>query len=218
MLVDMQERLDGQGEAMTATCRVRRRGENTDTIRQFSVADAKKAGLWTRKGPWEHYPQRMLAMRARAFALRDGFADVLRGLSVAEEMADVKPAPQPGPPPDDAIPDFGATVVESDPGVTIRPPADAEGSSDVSPPSAHDLAAAAFRKSEAIGKMLQLASDSDLTEDERIEAIDQVWPHYQLLFEKEDPNFLAELFPAASKVARGELKVEAARKFLEGMK
>jgi hypothetical protein len=44
----------------------------------LSVADAK-GRLWTRKGPWEHYPQRMLQMRARAFALRDGFADVLRG-------------------------------------------------------------------------------------------------------------------------------------------
>lgn len=56
--------------------------------RTFSVADAKKAGLWTKSGPWTQYPQRMLQYRARAFALRDTFADVLRGLHATEEMVD----------------------------------------------------------------------------------------------------------------------------------
>src|SRR5690606_6210149 len=57
----------------------------------FSVADAKKAGLWGKQGPWQQYPKRMLSMRARAFALRDGFADVLRGLGIAEEVQDHQP-------------------------------------------------------------------------------------------------------------------------------
>src|SRR5262249_49394 len=34
------------------------------------------------------YPRRMLMMRARSWALRDGFADVLRGLSIREEVED----------------------------------------------------------------------------------------------------------------------------------
>jgi len=34
------------------------------------------------------YPLRMLQMRARAYALRDAFADVMKGISVAEEMQD----------------------------------------------------------------------------------------------------------------------------------
>lgn len=69
-----------------ATCTAHRRGRDPIT-RTFSVDDAKKAGLWG-KGVWQNYPKRMLQMRARAWALRDAFADVLRGLQVAEEVRD----------------------------------------------------------------------------------------------------------------------------------
>ena len=44
------------------------------------------------------YPQRMLQMRARAFALRDGFADVLGGLYLREELEGSEPGwSAPGP-------------------------------------------------------------------------------------------------------------------------
>jgi hypothetical protein len=59
---------------------------------KFSVADAKKASLWGKSGPWSQYPRRMLQMRARGFALRDAFPDVLKGLVTAEEAFDY---PQP---------------------------------------------------------------------------------------------------------------------------
>lgn len=89
-------------EPLSAVCTVKRRGEPALT-RTFSVTDAGKAGLLGKDGPWQAYPNRMLAMRARAFALRDGFADVLRGLSIREEMEDVVPdidlVPPPPPPP-----------------------------------------------------------------------------------------------------------------------
>lgn len=84
-----EEAIEGDGDAAVAVCRVQRRGEPKPIVRKFSVADAKAAGLWTKTGPWKQYPRRMLQMRARAFALRDGFADVLRGLSIAEEVQDV---------------------------------------------------------------------------------------------------------------------------------
>lgn len=71
----------------TATCRVKRRGE-PEQLRTFSMADAKAAGLIGKQGPWSQYPRRMRQMRARAFALRDVFPDVLRGLPVAEEVMD----------------------------------------------------------------------------------------------------------------------------------
>lgn len=73
-------------QTMTATCEVKRVGCPTQT-RQFSQKDAEKAGLWTR-GAWRSYPQRMLQMRARGFALRDVFADVLQGIGMAEEVQD----------------------------------------------------------------------------------------------------------------------------------
>jgi|GEM_PF-3168387 len=53
---------------------------------RFGVADAKRAGLWGKTGPWTNYPERMMLYRARAFCLRDLFADVLAGIGIAEEM------------------------------------------------------------------------------------------------------------------------------------
>lgn len=52
---------------MVAVCEVKRKGENDPIKATFSVADAKKASLWGKAGPWQQYPKRMLAMRARAF-------------------------------------------------------------------------------------------------------------------------------------------------------
>lgn len=71
----------------TATCRVKRKGE-PEQVRTFSMEDARKAGLIGKQGPWMSYPKRMRQMRARAFALRDVFPDVLRGMPVAEELMD----------------------------------------------------------------------------------------------------------------------------------
>ncbi len=72
---------------MTATCKTKRRNE-PEVVRTFSQEDAKKANLWGKQGPWSQYPERMLAMRARGFALRDAFADTLRGIISAEEASD----------------------------------------------------------------------------------------------------------------------------------
>lgn len=54
----------------------------------FSDADAKAAGLLGKAGPWQTNKRRMRQMRARGFNLRDQFADVLKGFSVAEEVQD----------------------------------------------------------------------------------------------------------------------------------
>jgi hypothetical protein len=82
------------GEALVATCTAKRRGYPKPTVVKFSVADAKKAGLWGKSGPWTQYPKRMLQLRARGFALRDAFPDVLKGLITAEEAQDY-PTPEP---------------------------------------------------------------------------------------------------------------------------
>ena len=71
---------------LTATCTVTRHGRAEPVTKTFSVEDAKRAGLWQKPGPWSDYPKRMLAMRARAFALRDAFPDVLAGLYLREEI------------------------------------------------------------------------------------------------------------------------------------
>lgn len=89
LLVDIEETDDGH----TATCRVERKGKSP-IVRTFSMDDAKKAGLAGKAGPWTQYPQRMRQMRARSWALRDGFPDVLKGLHIAEEVRDRPEQPE----------------------------------------------------------------------------------------------------------------------------
>lgn len=97
--VAVKEWQEGEGEALTAYCTVTRPDTGEEITRSFSIADAKKAALWGKQGPWQSYPRRMLAMRARAWALRDGCADFLRGFQVREEVEDYQPVrdvtPQP---------------------------------------------------------------------------------------------------------------------------
>ena len=71
-------------------CVAKRKGYLPKEVR-FDIEDAKRAGLWGKAGPWQQYPQRMLQMRARAFALRDTFPDVLKGVQVREEVEDYSP-------------------------------------------------------------------------------------------------------------------------------
>ena len=92
----VRETVEGEGDAMVATCTAKRRGYPEATVSRFSVADAKKAGLWGKSGPWSAYSRRMLQLRARGFALRDAFPDVLKGLVTAEEAQDYPtPAAEP---------------------------------------------------------------------------------------------------------------------------
>jgi hypothetical protein len=77
---------EGSGK-YRAVCVAHRKGRQPVTA-TFSVEDAKRAGLWGKQGPWQAYPKRMLQMRARGFALRDAFPDVLKGLITAEEAQD----------------------------------------------------------------------------------------------------------------------------------
>lgn len=76
-------------DGSTATCTVKRKGEPEPVTRTFSQEDAKRAGLAGKSGPWTQYPQRMRPARARSWALRDVFADVLKGIQSAEEQNDV---------------------------------------------------------------------------------------------------------------------------------
>ena len=75
-------------DATTAVSKFWRRGIPEPFVGTFSIADAKRAGLWTKEGNWKTYPQRMLIWRARGFAGRNGFAPELRGLKLAAEVED----------------------------------------------------------------------------------------------------------------------------------
>lgn len=86
LLTKISETVSENGQV--ATCYITRRGEDP-VCRTFTMDEAKKAGLLGKQGPWQSYPKRMLQMRARAFALRDVFPDILRGIGIAEEIEDI---------------------------------------------------------------------------------------------------------------------------------
>lgn len=91
---NIEEYMEGDGtENPVAVCIAHRKGRSPVKV-TFSVQDAVRANLWGKQGPWTQYPKRMMQMRARGFALRDAFPDVLKGLITAEEAQDY-PSDQP---------------------------------------------------------------------------------------------------------------------------
>jgi len=81
-----------KGEMVGYECKIKRKSYPEETVRRFTIDNAKKANLWGKAGPWSQYPDRMLQIRARGFALRDTFADALSGISIREEVQDMKEA------------------------------------------------------------------------------------------------------------------------------
>lgn len=79
------------------------RSDNGQTLtRSFSVAQAKRAGLWVttqqiggsdgwkyKSSSWYKYPARMINYRALGFLARDLFPDVMAGIYTTEEAADI---------------------------------------------------------------------------------------------------------------------------------
>jgi hypothetical protein len=131
LLDDQDEHFEGQEGTMEfkAVCVLKRKGKTRPYRAEFSMADAKGAGLLGKEGPWQTYRKRMLKMRARAWAMRDGFSDVLKGLSIAEEQEDVERARQP---------DKEATVEEV---LADVPPPPAETATEATAPETTETAA-----------------------------------------------------------------------------
>lgn len=99
LLEDAEDSFVGEPDEDSYGCTVRlkRVGAERDRIVTFTVAEAKRAGLWSKKGPWQEYPERMLRWRALGFACRNEFPDVLCGLIFAEEAYDTPASYSSGP-------------------------------------------------------------------------------------------------------------------------
>ena len=122
------ERRDGltaadlQQDDTTAVCTFWRRDKAQPVTRRFSIGQARKAGLLAKDGPWQTYPDRQLAMRARGFAARDAFADVLRGIRAVEEARDTPETPDTADPtPAPITPRRASTSVAAMPELSTRP-------------------------------------------------------------------------------------------------
>lgn len=110
------ETCDGQ----EAVCTVRRKPDGKVIIRKFTMEMAKRAGLLDKNTPWRTYPERMLMFRARSWACRDTFGDVLSGLRGAEEERDI-PADEPAEPPVSSLDELTAKLKEPGPPESYRP-------------------------------------------------------------------------------------------------
>lgn len=91
LLEDMVETQEGafvaNGDGV-AICTMKRKGRPTPVTRRYDMKRARTAGLLTKTGAWQVDPERMTQMRARAFCMRDLFADILSGLGIAEVEQD----------------------------------------------------------------------------------------------------------------------------------
>jgi hypothetical protein len=98
--LEWKEWYEGEGDNYTAFVSAKRKDTGEVITRSFSVMDAKRAGLWIdnaavqrndrlKYSPWYKYGNRMLRYRALGFVSRDGFGDVLQGISIEEEARDI---------------------------------------------------------------------------------------------------------------------------------
>lgn len=72
-------------DTITAVCQTLRKGAAKPMIRKFSIADAKRAGLWGNNNKlYGPYPQRLLPARALGYCLDDNFGDSLKGIQIRE--------------------------------------------------------------------------------------------------------------------------------------
>jgi hypothetical protein len=72
--------LDNDGTFVGYHCKAKRLGVPDTVEHEFTLADAKEAGLLGKQGPWAQYKKRMCQMRARSYVLRDLFTDQLFGI------------------------------------------------------------------------------------------------------------------------------------------
>lgn len=71
-------------ESVMAVCTIQRKGFPLPTEKSFTIDEARRAGL-ANKSIWKLYPKVMLERRARSFAAKEVFPDVLSGVAIAED-------------------------------------------------------------------------------------------------------------------------------------
>ena len=91
LLEEFKEWSEGERKkpGWTYFCRVKRKGSEAVTG-SFSWAEALEAGFDQVKpeSPWKRWTNRMMQFKARNFAMRDQFADFLKGIRTIEENSD----------------------------------------------------------------------------------------------------------------------------------
>lgn len=105
-----------------ATFRVLRKGSKVPIVSVFTIDQARRAGLIKTGGNYDKHPERMLKARAKGFAIKDVFPDVLRGMSIAEIRDEFFNGPERArdiTPPKDQDPLLAQIGIDQDQGSTI---------------------------------------------------------------------------------------------------
>lgn len=193
----VKEWSEGDGDAMVAFCEAKRNDSGSVVTQRFSVADAKLAGLWG-KAIWKQYPRRMLQMRARAFALRDAFADVLKGLSVSEEASDCQPIR-------DVTP-ASATPAPSDLAAELAAQSDVQDAEFSEPESEPDSEAYEFVMSTGVRGMLDAEAWKSRSERAMTAIVNAGDAAALETFNGFNGDILKELRPDLAKLIEGEIE------------
>ena len=117
----IKEWYDGSFEEgnLIAYCTAKRKNGEENT-RSFSMAQAKRAGLLSKGGTWQQYPERMMQHRARGFALSDTFPDILFGLADEDEAREISSKREKDITPKQTIKTKGAEAVREVLGITQK--------------------------------------------------------------------------------------------------
>jgi hypothetical protein len=78
--------LEGPKADAVGFASAQRIGYKEPFVRKFSVADARKAGLWNKSGPWQTRSGNMLEWRAAGDLVRFHFPEVMGGIPIAEDV------------------------------------------------------------------------------------------------------------------------------------
>jgi hypothetical protein len=86
-----RHRYEGAGDALKCIVWTTPRGAREPVETEFSMGDAKTAGL-AGKDNWKNYPQRMLLARAKGYHVRDYYPTAIRRMPFMEERLDIEDA------------------------------------------------------------------------------------------------------------------------------
>jgi len=94
LVCGMKYKFEGEGDDMSCTFSIRRKGIDEWQEWTYSVADAKQAGVMNNP-VWKTHTKKMLFNRARTWCMRNTFPDVIGNIYSDDEARELEPAPAP---------------------------------------------------------------------------------------------------------------------------
>jgi len=104
LVVGMKYKFDGEGENLSCTFYIKRKGIEEWQEWTYSIEDAKQAGVMNNP-VWKNHTRKMLFNRARTWCMRNTFPDVIGNIYSDDEIKDIEYEEKPHENPLDQVPD-----------------------------------------------------------------------------------------------------------------